>query len=88
MNNTSFAGKMGKLSSLEHKMLRLIADGRCSTEIAQTLDLSPNEMAACRHGIMEKLGIDSMARLSLFCLIWKCSFPEVAAPDREVKQGL
>lgn len=56
------------LSSREMEVLRLIAKGRTTNEIAQTLMLSPHTVRRHRDHIMEKLNLHSKADLIRFAI--------------------
>ena len=49
-------------------MLRLIAGGKSMTEIAEILQLHGSEVLACRHAVMERFAIHSIAGLSKFAI--------------------
>ncbi len=57
-----------KLTRRENEVLRLIAEGLTSKEIAEKLFLSPTTVNTHRANLMQKLGIHDMARLVRFAM--------------------
>jgi two-component system, NarL family, response regulator NreC len=57
-----------KLTPREREVLRLIALGHTSVEIAQTLGLSPRTIETHRARIHRKLGLDTRAELVRYAL--------------------
>jgi len=57
-----------RLSDREREVLRLIAQGRTSTEIAQELGLSPHTVQSHRDHLMSKLELHSVAALVHFAV--------------------
>jgi two-component system response regulator NreC len=57
-----------KLTEREAEVLRLIAEGRTSREIAESLVLSPNTVERHRQNIMAKLGLHSRADLIKYAI--------------------
>ncbi len=57
-----------KLSDREDEILRLIAAGRTSREIAENLVLSPNTVERHRANIMAKLGLHSRTDLIKYAI--------------------
>jgi DNA-binding NarL/FixJ family response regulator len=51
------------LSEREYVVLRMLADGRTSKEIALALHVSSKTIDACRRQLMHKLGVESVAGL-------------------------
>ncbi|MNR68626.1 Transcriptional regulatory protein FixJ [compost metagenome] len=49
-------------------ILRLVADGLSSKEIAKELDVSPRTIEAHRANLFNKLGVNSLAELIRFYL--------------------
>lgn len=62
------AEELKQLSSREEEVLRLIAGGRTTNEIAQTLTLSPHTVRRHRDHIMEKLNLHSKADIIRFAI--------------------
>lgn len=62
------AGLLDGLSTRECEVLRLIADGQTSKEIAWLLDLSVKTIEAHRTRIMTKLGIHNVAGLTRYAI--------------------
>jgi DNA-binding NarL/FixJ family response regulator len=59
---------LGKLSRREHQILQLVAEGKSTADIAQTLSLSPKTVDTYRSRLMHKLDIDSFAGLVKFAI--------------------
>ncbi len=57
-----------KLSSREHQILQLVAEGNSTAEIAHTLFLSPKTVDTYRSRLMQKLGIVNIAGLVKFAI--------------------
>ena len=57
--------EMLSLSDREREILRLVADGRDNTEIAQELYLSPSTVKNHVSSILEKLGVDSRTQAAV-----------------------
>jgi DNA-binding NarL/FixJ family response regulator len=73
-----------KLSPREHQVLRLIADGKTSKDIAALLELGEQTVRSYRKTLMKKLGVNNVAGLTQMALStgltqWK--------PDQRSKQG-
>ncbi|MBI4336520.1 MAG: response regulator transcription factor [Chloroflexi bacterium] len=62
--DTSYDG----LTDREREVLRLIAQGQTTTEIAQTLNLSPHTVQTHRDHIMEKLDLHRKAELIKYAI--------------------
>jgi DNA-binding CsgD family transcriptional regulator len=58
------------LSKREVEVLRLIAEGRTSREIASNLHISKDTVSSHRKRICHKLGIHSTAQLILYAVSW------------------
>ncbi|MFU8770400.1 MAG: response regulator transcription factor, partial [Desulfotignum sp.] len=56
------------LSERERDVLRLIAEGRSTRKIAETLSLSPKTIDIYRRNLKIKLGIDSVAGLTKYAV--------------------
>ena len=57
-----------RLSSREREILQLVAEGKSSAEIGQTLFLSPKTVDTYRSRLMQKLGINDIAGLVRFAI--------------------
>jgi DNA-binding NarL/FixJ family response regulator len=62
------AGSLEKLTSREREVLQLVAEGRTSAEIAETLSLSLRTIQTYRSRIMSKLGIHDVPGLVKFAI--------------------
>lgn len=62
------AAEKGRLTPRESDVVRLLAAGRSSKEIAEELNLSAKTVDGYRSAIMEKLGIHSVAGLVKYAL--------------------
>ncbi len=60
--------KRRELTTREQEVIRLIAEGRTTTEIAETLTISPHTVRRHRDHIMAKLNLHSKAELIRFAL--------------------
>jgi two-component system invasion response regulator UvrY len=57
-----------RLSDREYQVLRLIASGKTTREIAVTLSLSSKTVATYRSRILEKMGMHSAAELTAYAI--------------------
>lgn len=57
-----------RLCSREEQVLRLIADGYSSKEIAQQLGISPSTVEVHRRNIMRKVGLHKVAELTRYAI--------------------
>lgn len=62
------AGQGARLSSREREVLQLVAEGKTSNQIAQTLFLSVKTIESHRKHIMEKLGLRTVAELTKYAV--------------------
>jgi DNA-binding NarL/FixJ family response regulator len=62
------SGHLGSLSERERDVLRLIAQGKTSNEIAQMLFISPHTVQTHRDHIMEKLNLHRKAELIRYAI--------------------
>ena len=62
------AGALSVLSPREIQVLRLVADGKTSKEIATMLDLSEQTVRSYRKTMMKKLGVNNVAGLTQLAL--------------------
>ena len=60
--------QLGKVTEREMVILRMVADGLSSKEIAKALDVSPRTIEAHRSNLFSKLGVNSLAELIRFYL--------------------
>jgi DNA-binding NarL/FixJ family response regulator len=56
------------LTAREREVVQLLAEGYCSRELAQLLDLSVNTVETHRSNLMRKLKISSVAQLVLYAI--------------------
>jgi DNA-binding NarL/FixJ family response regulator len=61
-------GPLDRLSNRERQILQLVAEGKSTADIAQTLFLSPKTVDTYRSRLMQKLEIDSFAGLVKFAI--------------------
>jgi DNA-binding NarL/FixJ family response regulator len=59
---------LGGLSPRELQVLRLVADGKTSKEIASLLELSEQTVRSYRKTMMRKLGVNNVAGLTQLAL--------------------
>jgi|DewCreStandDraft_5_1066085.scaffolds.fasta_scaffold01429_8 two-component system response regulator NreC len=71
----------GELSSREREVLRLIASGYATREIAARLSISPKTVETHRRRAMSKLGLSSRPELVRYALQHGIILPESVAPD-------
>lgn len=62
------AGLLKALSSREREILRLVAGGKTSREIADRLSLSPKTVDTYRSRLMRKIGVENLAALVKFAI--------------------
>ncbi len=62
-------GPLEELTSREREVLQLLAEGKTSKQIAMTLHVSAKAIEANRRRIMEKLDVDSVAKLVKWAII-------------------
>ena len=67
-NKNSKATAMDLLSAREREVVKLVADGLTSKEIAQALGLKPGTIDTYRSRIMTKLQIDDIVGLVRFAI--------------------
>lgn len=56
------------LSSREQEILRLVAEGKTSREIAERLSISPKTVDTYRSRLMRKIGVENLAALVKFAI--------------------
>ena len=66
-NSKDFAASM-RLGEREEQVLKLIADGFSSKEIAQELHISPSTVEVHRRNIMRKIGLHKVADLTRYAI--------------------
>jgi RNA polymerase sigma factor (sigma-70 family) len=59
---------LDRLTPRQREILQLIAEGRSTKEIAQTLGLSPRTVETHRAQLMERLGVHDVAGLVRFAV--------------------
>lgn len=57
-----------QLTEREREVLKMLADGKASKEIASIIDMSVQTVDACRRQIMDKLGVESIAELVKYAI--------------------
>ena len=60
--------RLEALSSREREILRLVAEGKTSREIAERLSISPKTVDTYRSRLMRKIGVEDMAGLIKFAI--------------------
>jgi len=65
-NPAEFFG--GKLTPRQREVLQLVAEGRSTKEISSLLHISPKTVEFHRNGIMDELGIRSIAELTRYAI--------------------
>ena len=68
LNPPEYASVDKILASREIEILKLLADGKQSKEIALLLNLSVKTIDACRRRIMQKLNVESIAELVKYAI--------------------
>ena len=56
------------LTNRQREVLKLLAEGKSTKEIALILKLSPKTIDACRHRVMEKLNVQNIAELVKYAI--------------------
>jgi DNA-binding NarL/FixJ family response regulator len=64
LNVEQVSGPLDNLSSRERQVLRLIADGKSSKDIANMLDLGVQTVRTYRKRLMKKIGVTNIASLT------------------------
>lgn len=57
-------GDLQQLTTREFEVFRLLAEGRATSEIAETLHISPKTAANHRLSVLQKLGVETAVELS------------------------
>jgi RNA polymerase sigma factor (sigma-70 family) len=60
--------RLEALSSREREILRLVAEGKTSREIAERLSISPKTVDTYRSRLMRKLGVENLVALVKFAI--------------------
>ena len=68
LNPSSHQTALGVLTSREREVLRLLAEGKRTSQIAQLLDISVKTVDTHRQQIIHKLGIRSLAELTKYAI--------------------
>jgi DNA-binding NarL/FixJ family response regulator len=74
---------LDSLSPREVQVLRLVADGKTSKEIATVLDLREQTVRSYRKTMMKKLGVNNVAGLTQVALAAGITRFPVAVPDEQ-----
>jgi len=61
-------GPLETLSQREREILKLVADGTTSREIAERLSISPKTVDTYRSRLMSKIGVKNLAGLVKFAI--------------------
>jgi RNA polymerase sigma factor (sigma-70 family) len=67
-SNTIERSRLEALSSREREILRLVAEGKTSREIAERLSLSPKTVDTYRSRLMRKIGVENLVALVKFAI--------------------
>ena len=62
------SGQVSRLTAKEREVLKLVAEGKTSREIASQCDVSVKTVQAHRQNIMDKLGIRTVAGLTKYAI--------------------
>jgi len=83
VSGASGAPSEALLTDRECTVLRLLAEGRTSKQIALTLDVSSKTIDACRRRLMKKLGVETAADLIKSAIVMGLTTvaPSVSKPD-------
>lgn len=72
---------LAQLTPRQHEIIRLIAEGRTSQEIATMLGIGERTITYHRTNIREKLGVDSSMGLMRYAVLLQLEGPEGASGD-------
>jgi two-component system nitrate/nitrite response regulator NarL len=72
---------LAQLTPRQHAIVRMIAEGQTSQEIAQALQISESTVAFHRSNIRAKLGVDSTMDLMRYAVLLQLDGPEAALAD-------
>ena len=67
-SNSTDPGLLETLSQREHEILKLVAEGKTSREIAERLSISPKTVDTYRSRLMHKIGVKNLAGLVKFAI--------------------
>jgi DNA-binding NarL/FixJ family response regulator len=67
------------LDSRERQILQLLAEGKNTKEISLTIGLSTKTVDACRHQLMDRLGIDNIPQLTKYAIHHKLTDLELGS---------
>jgi DNA-binding CsgD family transcriptional regulator len=67
-SNSTDPGPLETLSQREREILKLVADGKTSREIADRLSISPKTVDTYRSRLMSKIGVKNLAGLVKFAI--------------------
>ena len=67
-SNSTDPGPLETLSQRERQILKLVADGKTSREIAERLSISPKTVDTYRSRLMSKIGVKNLAGLVKFAI--------------------
>jgi DNA-binding CsgD family transcriptional regulator len=67
-SNSTDLGPLGTLSQREREILKLVAGGETSREIAKRLSISPKTVDTYRSRLMSKIGVKNLAGLIKFAI--------------------
>ena len=67
-SNSTDPGPLETLSQREREILKLVADGKTSREIAERLSISPKTVDTYRSRLMSKIGVKNLAGLIKFAI--------------------
>ena len=67
-SNTFERSLLEALSSREREILRLVAEGKTSREIAERLSISPKTVDTYRSRLMRKIGVENLVALVKFAI--------------------
>jgi DNA-binding NarL/FixJ family response regulator len=68
LETNHISGPLDKLSPREHQVLRLVAEGKTSKDIAAMLDLGLQTVRTYRKMLMKKIGVNNVAGLTQVAL--------------------
>jgi len=67
-SNSTDPGTLETLSQREREILKLVADGKTSREIAERLSISPKTVDTYRSRLMSKIGVKNLVGLVKFAI--------------------
>jgi len=57
-----------KLTERENEIIKMLADGKSTKEVALKIQMSTKTVDACRRHIMQKIGVDNLADLIKYAI--------------------